>query len=94
MSLTAAEQGPYDPQLMFLEIGETGQVRLKTARVFIAGLGGLGSVSAGYLAAAGVGYLRIVDSDRVELGNLNRQILDRPDIGKMKTDFAVKAFPR
>jgi molybdopterin-synthase adenylyltransferase len=93
MSLTAAEQVRYDRQLMLPEIGETGQVRLKAARVFIAGLGGLGSVSAGYLAAAGVGYLRIVDSDRVELGNLNRQILHRtPDIGKMKTDSAVEGL--
>jgi adenylyltransferase/sulfurtransferase len=56
-------------------IGKEGQVKLKRARIFVAGAGGLGSPVAIYLAASGVGSLRIVDHDRVELSNLNRQVL-------------------
>lgn len=57
--------------------------------MLVAGLGGLGSAAAYYLAAAGVGYLRIVDRDRVELGNLNRQILHwTGDIGRFKSESA------
>ena len=52
--------------------GEAGQTRIKAARVFIAGAGGLGSPVALYLAAAGVGEIAICNSDRVELSNLNR----------------------
>jgi adenylyltransferase/sulfurtransferase len=67
------------------------QERLKRARIVIVGVGGLGGVSATYLAAAGVGHLRIVDSDNVELSNLNRQILfTTEDIGKPKAETAVK----
>jgi adenylyltransferase/sulfurtransferase len=81
----------YSRQLMIREIGESGQKRLKNARVFIAGLGGLGSISAYYLAAAGVGYLKIVDRDRVGLENLNRQILHRTlDIGRSKSESALE----
>jgi molybdopterin-synthase adenylyltransferase len=65
------------------------QQKLKNARVLIVGLGGLGSVSVTYLAAAGVGYLRICDYDTVELSNLNRQILyNTDDIGKSKVTLA------
>lgn len=65
--------------------GEDGQRKLKQAKVTIAGAGGLGSVSAAYLTVAGVGRIRIVDDDAVELSNLNRQILHwEKDIGKKK----------
>lgn len=65
--------------------GENGQERLAQARVLIAGAGGLGSAIATYLAAAGVGYIRIVDEDTVEDSNLNRQILyHEKDIGTCK----------
>jgi len=57
------------------KLGEAGQKKLKQARVFIAGAGGLGSAVSLYLTAAGVGTIRIVDHDRVELSNLNRQVL-------------------
>lgn len=67
------------------------QERLKRARVLVAGVGGLGGLSATYLAAAGVGYLRVCDSDKVELSNLNRQILyTAADIGKPKAMLAAK----
>ena len=79
----------YRRQLIMPEIGASGQRRLKQATVLIAGLGGLGSLSALYMAAAGVGHLKIVDMDRVADSNLNRQILHAtPDIGRRKTDSA------
>jgi molybdopterin/thiamine biosynthesis adenylyltransferase len=73
----------YERQLGLL--GQTGQRKLKRASVFIAGAGGLGTAVAAYLAAAGLGRIRIVDKDRVEIGNLNRQFLyTEADAGKMK----------
>ena len=89
--LTGDEQKRYDLQIMIRGIGVDGQEKLKRAKVVIAGSGGLGSPASIYLAAAGVGTLRIVDHDRVELSNLNRQILhwDR-DIGRSKVDSAAE----
>jgi adenylyltransferase/sulfurtransferase len=73
----------YSRQIMLF--GEDGQERLKDATVFIAGAGGLGCPVALYLAAAGVGYLRIADKDTVEQTNLNRQVLHwENDIGREK----------
>jgi len=87
--LTKNEQEKYARQMMLKGFGLKGQERLKKARVFIAGIGGLGSSSATYLAAAGVGTLRIVDHDSVELSNLNRQVLHWPeDIGQKKVSSA------
>jgi molybdopterin/thiamine biosynthesis adenylyltransferase len=88
--LTKDEREKYARQIMLKGFGPKGQERLKDARVFIAGAGGLGSSSATYLAAAGVGTLRIVDHDRVELSNLNRQVLHWPgDIGRTKVSSAA-----
>jgi adenylyltransferase/sulfurtransferase len=71
--------------------GEAGQRKLREARVLVIGAGGLGSPVLLYLAAAGVGTLGIVDSDAVELSNLQRQILHRTsDIGRSKTDSAAE----
>ncbi|MCP4691950.1 MAG: HesA/MoeB/ThiF family protein [Desulfobacterales bacterium] len=87
--LTAHEKERYDRQISMEELGEQGQEKLKNARVFIAGAGGLGSPAAMYLAVAGVAAIRIVDNDAVELSNLNRQILHgNGDIGKEKVDSA------
>ena len=70
-------------------IGEEGQEKLGKARILVAGVGGLGSAIAIYLAAAGVGYIRIVDEDLVENSNLNRQILyHEEDIGACKATVA------
>jgi adenylyltransferase/sulfurtransferase len=81
----------YERQVIIPQIGQSGQAKLEAARVFIAGLGGLGSPAAYYLAAAGVGALTIVDSDRVEETNLNRQILHATgDIGRLKTESAAE----
>jgi adenylyltransferase/sulfurtransferase len=80
----------YDRQIMIGQIGRQGQEKLKKARVFIAGAGGLGSPISIYLTAAGVGTIRIVDDDQVELNNLNRQILHwDKDIGTKKVDSAL-----
>jgi molybdopterin-synthase adenylyltransferase len=87
--LTPEEKQRYDRQIMIPGIGEAGQEKIKKARVIIAGTGGLGSPIAIYLAAAGIGTLRIVDNDKVEISNLNRQILHwDKDIGQEKTKSA------
>jgi len=89
--LTEDELIRYDRQIMIKGIGEDGQERLKKARVFVAGGGGLGSPISIYLAVAGVGTIRLVDHDTVELSNLNRQILHgNGDIGERKIDSAVQ----
>ncbi len=91
--LTTYDRKRYDRQIRIPEIGEAGQAKLKRAVVFIAGAGGLGSPIALYLAAAGVGTLRIVDNDTVTLSNLNRQILHGDaDIGKSKADSAADSL--
>ncbi|HWQ19502.1 MAG TPA: HesA/MoeB/ThiF family protein [Methanotrichaceae archaeon] len=69
--------------------GEAGQERLKSARAFIAGAGGLGSAVSIYMAAAGFGKIMIVDCDTVEPSNLNRQILHwSADVGRYKAESA------
>jgi len=89
--LTGNELERYDRQIMIRGFGQEGQEKLKRAKVFIAGAGGLGSAVATYLTAAGVGVIRIVDHDRVELSNLNRQVLHwDEDIGKGKTVSATE----
>ncbi len=85
--LTPSERERYERQILLF--GEEGQERLKNATVLVAGAGGLGSPVAYYLAAAGIGHIRIVDNDIVEKTNLNRQILHHEDdIGKQKVDSA------
>lgn len=87
--LTTDDLERYERQIMLGEFGRKGQEKLKRAKVFIAGAGGLGSPASIYLVAAGVGMIRIVDHDRVELSNLNRQILHwDEDIGRRKVDSA------
>ena len=83
--LTNDELERYNRQIVIEEFGLEGQEKLKQAKVFIAGAGGLGSPISMYLTTAGVGTIRIVDNDSVELSNLNRQILHwDKDIGKKK----------
>ena len=75
------DSGAFDPdafysrQTVLRELGPKGQGKLRDSRVVVVGLGGLGSISTLYLALAGVGYLRLVDQDTVELHNLHRQVL-------------------
>jgi molybdopterin/thiamine biosynthesis adenylyltransferase len=75
MELTHEELLRYNRQIIISDIGEEGQQKLKQAKVFVAGIGGLGSISSYYLAAAGIGLLRIIDKDKVDYSNLNRQII-------------------
>ncbi|MDQ6810108.1 MAG: molybdopterin-synthase adenylyltransferase MoeB [Verrucomicrobiota bacterium] len=85
----ADELGRYSRQLMMPEVTAGGQQRLKSARVLCLGAGGLGSPSALYLAAAGVGTIGLIDSDEVELSNLHRQILHgTADVGRRKVESA------
>ncbi len=87
--LTESEMQRYRRQIILPEWGESGQERMKQARVVVAGAGGLGCSVLTYLAAAGVGNIRIVDGDKVELGNLNRQVLySEEDIGSAKVNIA------
>jgi adenylyltransferase/sulfurtransferase len=93
--LTREERERYDRQIMMAGFGEEGQEKLKRARVFIAGAGGLGSPVAVYLAAAGVGTIRLVDRDRVELSNLNRQVLHWDEnIGMSKAVSALEKLKK
>jgi len=83
--LSSSEMLRYDRQLMISGWGVEGQLKLKRSRVVVMGAGGLGSPIAMYLAAAGVGNLVIVDRDRYELSNLNRQLLGwQKDVGRPK----------
>ena len=87
--LTPSERERYDRQIMIEEIGQEGQRKLKRSRVVIAGAGGLGSLIALYLTAAGIGMIRVIDHDQVVLSNLNRQILHwEEDIGREKVQSA------
>ena len=89
--LTKQDRIRYDRQMMIGGWGDEAQRRLKEARVCIAGMGGLGAPVALYLTAAGVGTLRLVDHDVVELSNLNRQVLyTESDVGRSKVNCAEK----
>ena len=81
----------YRKQMIIEGFGAEGQEKLSRAKVLIAGAGGLGSVISLYLAAAGVGKIGLIDNDRVETTNLNRQILyDTESVGKPKVEEAGK----
>jgi molybdopterin-synthase adenylyltransferase len=83
--LTEYDLKRYHRQMMIKGFGQEGQKKLKNTRVFVAGVGGLGSPAATYLAVAGFGHLTIADLDVVDLSNLNRQILHwDKDINEVK----------
>ncbi len=83
----------YSRQIMLPQVGIEGQERLNNSKVLIIGLGGLGSPVAMYLAAAGIGQLRLCDFDIVDLSNLQRQIIhNNDDIGKPKVESARESL--
>jgi adenylyltransferase/sulfurtransferase len=90
-TLSSNEMLRYTRHLLLPEVGIKGQQKLKSARVLCAGVGGLGSPLAFYLAAAGVGTIGLIDEDVVHVSNLQRQILhaDR-DCGRSKVDSAAE----
>jgi molybdopterin/thiamine biosynthesis adenylyltransferase/rhodanese-related sulfurtransferase len=91
--LTADQKNRYMRHLLLPEVGTEGQAKLLGAKVLMLGAGGLGSPSALYLAAAGVGTIGIVDMDEVDASNLQRQILHNLDrIGDRKVDSAKKTL--
>jgi len=91
--LSAAERERYGRHLTMPEVGEEGQARLLDSRVLLVGAGGLGCPAALYLAAAGVGTLGVVDDDRVDRSNLQRQILHiDARVGERKVDSAAAAL--
>ena len=93
--LTPDQLTRYSRHLLLKDVGTEGQTRLLKAKVLLIGAGGLGCPAALYLAAAGVGTLGIIDSDKVDLTNLQRQVLHRTsDVGRPKTESAKEAIGR
>jgi sulfur-carrier protein adenylyltransferase/sulfurtransferase len=81
----------YARHLSIPEFGEKNQDKLKSAKILVVGAGGLGSPALLYLAAAGIGKIGIIDFDRVELSNLQRQVLfDEKDIDQLKSEIAAR----
>lgn len=92
-TLSEEQRKRYQRHLIIPEIGEKGQLKLLNSRVLLIGAGGLGCPSALYLAAAGVGTLGIVDDDRVDESNLQRQVLHpTANVGRLKVDSAKESL--
>ena len=95
MAFSPEELDRYARHIVLHEVGGPGQQKLKSSKVLVIGVGGLGSPAIQYLAAAGVGALGIVDDDEVSLSNLQRQVLHSTgEVGKPKTDSAARAVAR
>ncbi|MDD5326539.1 MAG: molybdopterin-synthase adenylyltransferase MoeB [Phycisphaerae bacterium] len=89
MELTPEQKERYSRHIMLAQVGEAGQQKLLSSKVLLVGAGGLGSPAAVYLAAAGIGTIGIVDADKVELTNLQRQIIHyTSDVGVEKVKSA------
>ncbi|MHA1213661.1 MAG: HesA/MoeB/ThiF family protein [Candidatus Hodarchaeales archaeon] len=93
--LSPEEKIRYSRQIVLPDIGESGQIKLKSARVLVLGVGGLGTFSSLLLAEMGVGYLRIVDRDLVEQTNLHRTPLySKSDLDRAKVEVAAERLQR
>ena len=95
MKINLSQFKRFEKQIILKKIGLSGQKKIFSAKVLIIGLGGLGCPLLTYLAASGVGKIGIVDYDKVEISNLNRQTLFSPsDVGKFKVDQAKKVISK
>ena len=93
MKINLGQFRRFEKQIILKNIGLAGQKKIFAANVLIIGLGGLGCPLLTYLVSSGVGKIGIVDFDKVEISNLNRQTLFNPsDVGKFKVDQAKKAI--
>ena len=93
MKINLGQFRRFEKQIILKSIGLAGQKKIFAANVLIIGLGGLGCPLLTYLVSSGVGKIGIVDFDKVEISNLNRQTLFNPgDVGKFKVDQAKKAI--
>ena len=93
--LSSRDLERYSRQVMLEEIGYEGQLKLKNAKVCVVGIGGLGNPIATRLVAMGIGKIRIVDRDVIELSNLHRQTMfDESDIGQIKVEAAAKKLKK
>ncbi len=93
--LSSKELDRYSRQVMLEDIGYEGQLKLRNAKVCVVGIGGLGNPIATRLVAMGVGKLRIVDRDVIELSNLHRQTMfDETDVGKIKVETAAQKLQK
>ena len=95
MKFSTKQIDRYSRQIILKKIGAQGQKKLLKSRVLIVGAGGLGSPVAIYLAALGVGKIGIVDKDKVEISNLNRQIIfSTNDLRKNKSSMAINTLKK
>src|SRR5581483_9086522 len=93
--LSSRDLERYSRQVMLEEIGYEGQIKLKNAKACVVGVGGLGNPIATRLVAMGIGKIRIVDRDVIELSNLHRQTMfDESDIGQVKVEVAAKKLKK
>ncbi len=93
--LSPKELDKFSRQVMLEEIGYAGQLKLKNAKVCVVGTGGLGHPIISRLATMGVGILRIIDRDVIELSNLHRQMMfDEDDVGQVKVEVAAKKLKK
>ena len=93
MQINSSQFKRFEKQIILKKVGLAGQKRIFSANVLVIGLGGLGCPLLTYIASSGVGKIGIVDFDKVEISNLNRQTLfNSSDIGKSKVNQAKKAI--
>ena len=95
MRISHKEYEKFSKQIILKRFGIIGQKKIKSSKVLVIGMGGLGCPLSVYLTSLGIGTLGIVDSDKIELSNLNRQIIyGTEDIGKFKVDVAKQKIKR
>jgi molybdopterin/thiamine biosynthesis adenylyltransferase/molybdopterin converting factor small subunit len=93
--LSSKELDRFSRQVMLEEIGYGGQLKLKNAKICVVGVGGLGNPITSRLVAMGIGQLRIIDRDVIELSNLHRQTMyDESDVGQIKVEVAAKKLQK